>query len=127
MFVLLLPLHVDALSSLQQLRPTNPPKSESHPVNKLDPAHFGLMLIVFLVFFFEGATASPTISRAINLLHEPFSCHSHSKTFRSKLIFTSDPCPGCGFSADDPCRGSYDALVLLCNVLHMAPGLRSRL
>lgn len=68
MFVLLLPLHVDALSSLQQLQKTNPPESETHPVNKLYSGHFGRMLIVL----FWGATASPTISRAITLPSGPF-------------------------------------------------------
>lgn len=123
MFVLLLPLHVDALSSLQQLQKTNPPESETHPVNKLDSGHFGWMLIVL----FWGATASLTISRAMALPSGLFLCHSPSQTLRDKLLFTSDTRPGCVFSADDPCRGSYDALVLLCNVLHMAPGRGSKL
>lgn len=46
-----------------------------------------------------------------------------------QLDFTSDTClpGGVPFLLTPPCRGSYDALVLLCNVLHMAAGPGSKL
>lgn len=46
-----------------------------------------------------------------------------------QLDFTSNTCllGGVPFLLTPPCWGSYDALVLLCNVLHMAPGQGAKL
>lgn len=68
-----------------------------------------------------------TISWPINFPCVSFLCHCHLRMLCDKLISPLILAWGMLFLADAPCRGSYDALVLLCNVLHMAPGRGSKL